>query len=70
VNEVCAKVSFDLVVVEDLGGGETKEVRVPKRIQIRDATMGTMKMDYKLKRGRTVASHRFEQTNCEICEGA
>ena len=68
VREVCAKVRFDLVVVEDLGGGETREVRVSKRIQIRDSTMGTMKMDYKLKRGRTVASHRFEQTACEICE--
>ena len=68
VREVCAKVRFDLVVIEDLGAGEKKEVRVSRRIQIRDGVTGTMKLDYKLKRGRTVADHRFEQTGCEICE--
>jgi hypothetical protein len=68
VRETCAKVRFDLVVVEDLGGGEKEEVRVSRAITIRDATTGTMKLDYKLKRGRTIADHRFEQTSCEICE--
>ena len=68
VDAKCADVSFDLVVVEGLGGGEEKEVRVSKHIRIRDRVTGTMKLNYKLKRGRTVVGHRFEQTACELCE--
>jgi hypothetical protein len=68
VDAKCASVDFDLVVVEDLGGGEQEEARVSKHIRIRDRVTGTMKLDYKLKRGRTIASHRLEQTGCELCE--
>ena len=68
VKQTCAVVRFDLIVVEAMSGGEEVEVRVHKRVRVRDSAVSTMKLDYKLKKGRTIASHRFEQTGCEICE--
>ena len=65
--ELCAVVDFDLIVVEETSNGKQKEVRVPKQVKIRDATMTSLKLDYKLKRGRTIVDHRFEQTGCTIC---
>ena len=64
----CAKVRFDLIVVEEEPGGKQTEVRVSKRVRIRDSTPATMKLNYKLRKGRKVASHRFEQTGCELCD--
>lgn len=66
--ETCAKIRFELIVVEMESGGEQFEVRVPKQIRVRDSSVSSMKMDYKLKKGRTVVSHRFEQTGCDLCE--
>ncbi|MCP3980553.1 MAG: hypothetical protein GY716_14720 [bacterium] len=68
VHETCADVNFDLVVVEDRGAGKKKEKRVAKQIRIRDSTPGTMQVEYRLKAGRTVAEHRWEQTGCRICD--
>ena len=61
-NQSCAVVHFELIVVEELTGGETFEVRVPKRAKIRDATTVTMKLNYKLKKGRTIANDPAHQT--------
>jgi hypothetical protein len=66
--QACAVVSFDLIIVEEAAGGEQTEVRVPKQVKVRDATPTSLKLDYELKQGRTIVSHRFEQTGCEICE--
>jgi hypothetical protein len=68
VEASCAVVNFDVVVVEEVTGGEQSEVRMPKQVKIRDSVATSLKVDYKLKKGRTIVSHRFEQTSCEICE--
>ena len=68
VTERCAVVRFDLVVVEEESGGEQTTTRVSKRVKIRDAAPTSLKMDYRVKKGRKVVSHRFEQTSCRICE--
>ena len=36
--------------------------------RLRNSAPATLKFDYSHKKGRTIASHRFEQTSCEICE--
>ena len=53
---------------EEESGGEQHKVRVSKRVKVRDAAPTSLKMDYKVKKGRKVVSHHFEQTSCEICE--
>jgi hypothetical protein len=64
----CAVVRFDVVVVEVESGGKEHVVRLHKQVKIRDSVPATMKFDYTHKKGRTIASHRFEQTSCEICD--
>jgi hypothetical protein len=68
VPATCAVVRFDLIVVEEEPGGKQTEVRVPKEVKIRDSVPTSLKLNYKLKKGRTVVSHRFQQTSCELCE--
>jgi hypothetical protein len=68
VRKTCTMVNFDLVVVEQESGGETFEIRVAKRIRVRDSTASTMKLNYKLSKDRKILSHRFEQTGCQLCE--
>lgn len=65
--ERCASVAFDLVVVEEANGKQT-EVRVPKEVKIRDGVTTSLKLDYALAEGRTIVSHRLEQTSCQLCE--
>ena len=67
VAATCAVVKFDVVVVEEVPGGKQTEVRVPNNVKIRDSAPTSLKLDYKLKRGRSVVDHRFEQTSCELC---
>ncbi len=66
--EDCADISFDLILVEEVSGGEQTEVRIPKTVRIRDSSSISIKVNYTLKTGRQIVSHRFEQTNCSLCE--
>ena len=66
--ETCAMIYFDLIVVEAESGGKEFEVRVSKRVRVRDSAVSSLKLNYTLTKGRTIASHRFEQTRCQICE--
>ena len=64
----CAKVRFNIIVIEEDLSGEQFEVRIAKKVRIRDSRTVTQKFDYKLKKGQSVAEARIEQTGCEICE--
>jgi len=64
----CAVVRFDIVVIEEDPAGEKFEVRIPKKVKIRDSRTVTQKFDYKLKKGQAVVDHRFEQSSCVICD--
>jgi hypothetical protein len=64
----CAVVNFDIVVIEEDPSGEKFEIRIPKKVRIRDSRTVTQKFDYKLRKGQAVADARMEQTACRNCE--
>lgn len=67
VEKPCATVRYDLVVVEEITGGEKTEVRVSREVKVRGAK-ATQAMEYEIRAGRKVVGHRLEQTSCELCE--
>ena len=48
--------------------GEQYEIRLPKKVRIRDSRSVVQKFDYKLKKGQSVVDSRIEQTSCKICD--
>jgi len=64
----CAVVRFDVVVIEEDRAGEKTEIRIPKKVKIRDSRSVAQKFDYKLHKGIKVADARVEQTSCKICD--
>lgn len=67
-NMRCAVVRFNVIVIEEDLSGEKFEIRIPKKVRIRDSRSVAHKFDYKLKKGQTVADYRIEQTSCKSCE--
>ena len=67
-NMRCAVVRFNIIVIEEDLSGEKFEIRIPKKVRIRDSRAVAHKFDYKLKKGQTVADYRIEQTSCKNCE--
>ena len=64
----CAVVRFDVVVFEEDQKGEKFEIRIPRKVRIRDSRTVSQKFDYKLKNGQVVSDYRLEQTSCTNCE--
>jgi len=64
----CSVVRFDIVVIEEDRTGEKFEIRIPKKVRIRDSVSIAQKFSYKLKKGQSVADYRIEQKSCQACD--